>query len=66
MAYKVTLTYLVEADSEETLERYVDSLAYDIAERESFYLDNREIQRVDVPLPGSYRTLYEGDLRPTG
>jgi hypothetical protein len=66
MAYKVTLTYIVEADSEEVLERYVDSLAYDIAERESFFLDNREIQRIGVPLPGSYRTLHDGELRPTG
>ena len=62
MAYKVILTFVAEAESEEVLERYVDSLAWEIAEREGFLLDNREIREVPVPLPGSYRTLREADL----
>ena len=66
MAYKVTLTFLVEAESEEVLERYVDRLAYDIASRESFFLDNREIRHVDTPVPGSFRKVTEADLPYTG
>ncbi len=31
VSYKVTITFLVEAESEEILERYVDRLAYDVA-----------------------------------
>ncbi len=62
MPYKVTLTFLVEADSEEILERYVDRLAYDVAGRENFLLDNREIHAVETPLPGSFRTITEDDL----
>jgi hypothetical protein len=62
VAYKVTLTFLVESESEEILERYVDRLAYDIASRESFLLDNREILRVEMPVPGSFRTITEDDL----
>jgi hypothetical protein len=66
MAYKVTLTFVVGADSEETLERYVDALAYEIAESEGFLLDNREIREIDVPLTGSYRTVHRHDLTAAG
>lgn len=62
MAYEVTITFLAKADSEETLERYVDQLAYDIAQREGFFLDNRVIAERDVPLPGSYRIITADDL----
>ncbi len=62
MAYQVTITFLTESDSEETLERYIDRLAYDIAERENFYLENRTIDEVTVSLPGSYRTITQADL----
>lgn len=62
MAYQVTITFVTEADSEEALERYVDRLAYDIAERENFYLENRTISEVDLHLPGSYRTITGADL----
>ncbi|MFN8185567.1 MAG: hypothetical protein U0R69_00660 [Gaiellales bacterium] len=62
MAYQVTITFLVDADSEETLERYVDRLVYDVAERENFYLENRRIDEVSVPLPGAYRTITKADL----
>jgi hypothetical protein len=62
MAYEVTISFLVEADSEETLERYVDRLAYDIAKRENFLLDNRTIESVATPVPGSFRTITDGDL----
>jgi hypothetical protein len=64
--YKVTITFLVDAESEEILERYVDRFAYDIAARENFLLDNREILEVDVPVPGSYRTISAADLPYTG
>lgn len=66
MAYQVTLTFITEADSEETLERYIDRLAYDLAERENFYLENRTIEEVPVHLPGSYRTITQADLPYTG
>jgi hypothetical protein len=66
VAYRVTITFLVEAESEEILERYVDRLAYDVASRESFLLDNREIRHVDTPVPGSFRRVTEGDLPYTG
>jgi hypothetical protein len=62
MAYEVSLTFLVEAESEEILERYVDMLAFDIAEREGFLLDNRTIGERDVHLPGTYRSIGAGDL----
>jgi hypothetical protein len=62
VAYKVILTFLVDAESEEILERYVDRLAYDIARRENFLLDNREIRAVETPVPGSFRTVGESDL----
>ena len=65
MAYQVTLTFLTEAESEEALERYVDGLAYEIAQREGFYLENRTIDEVAVHLPGSFRTVGNGDL-PSG
>ncbi|MCC6222909.1 MAG: hypothetical protein IT201_05390 [Thermoleophilia bacterium] len=66
MPYRVTLVFVVEAESEEILERYVDRLAYDVATRERFLLDNREIRTCDTPLPGSYRTVTEDDLPYTG
>lgn len=66
MAYQVTITFLMEADSEETLERYIDRLAYDVAERENFYLENRTIDEVSVHLPGAYRTITKDDLPYTG
>lgn len=66
MPYRVTLTFVVEAESEEILERYVDRLAYDVAARERFLLDNREIHPCETPVPGSYRTVTEADLPYTG
>jgi hypothetical protein len=62
VSYKVTITFLVEAESEEILERYVDGLVYDLASRENFLLDNREILEVGMPVPGSYRKITEADL----
>jgi len=60
--YRVTLTFVVEAESEEILERYVDRLAFDIARRENFLLDNRTIGEIETPVPGSYKTVREADL----
>jgi len=62
MAYKVTLTFLVEAESEEILERYVDRFAFDVARRENFLLDNRTIELVPTPVPGSFRVVRDADL----
>jgi hypothetical protein len=62
MAYRVTITFLVDAESEDVLERYMDRLAYDIAQRETFFLDNREIEQVDTPVEGRFRTLTADDL----
>lgn len=62
MAYEVSFTFIVEAESEEILERYVDMLAYDIAEREGFLLDNRTIREREIHLPGSYRCITARDL----
>lgn len=61
MSYEVTLTFLVQADSEDVLERYVDRVAFELAEREGFLLDNRTVRALDVPLTGSYRTITAAD-----
>ena len=62
MAYKVTLTFLIEAESEEILERYVDRFAYDVARRENFLLDNRTIEHVPTPAAGSFKVVRDSDL----